>query len=104
MLQMKKPKMHMYWLKRCAISTPIFASTMPRDKFRNISSFLHFTYNEEENNSNAVGTVRKNRKNIPKMFSSMKLKKGEVKTSSSHGLLALNGEIKKTFTYLARNI
>ncbi|XP_014487785.1 PREDICTED: piggyBac transposable element-derived protein 4-like isoform X3 [Dinoponera quadriceps] len=202
MSQMKKPKMHMYWSKRYAISTPIFASTMPRDRFFDISSFLHFTDNEKENkddrirkirnivdylnakfcylytpdsevaideacfgikfyklcestssycirfkiyvgknkiqgsdipatesvvmevaqpilkkgytlymdnfyssphlfltllknDTNAVGTVRKNRKNMPKVFSSMKLKKGEVKTLSSHGLLALKWRDKK---------
>lgn len=42
-----------------------------------------------KNDTNAVGTVRNNRKNMLKELSKSKLKKGEVRCLSSQGLLAL---------------
>lgn len=42
-----------------------------------------------EQYTNVVGTARKNRKHTPKELASLKLKKGETKMLSSHGLLAL---------------
>ena len=42
-----------------------------------------------ENDTNVVGTVRKNRKNMPKKLASYKLKKGEVRTLSCRGILSL---------------
>lgn len=61
----------------------------------NFYSSPHLFLTLLKNDTNAVGTVRKNRKNMPKVFSSMKLKKEEVKTLSSHGLLALKWRDKK---------
>ena len=46
-------------------------------------------------NTNVVGTVRKNRKNMPKELASYKLKKGEVRTLSCKGILALRWHDKK---------
>jgi len=46
-------------------------------------------------NTNVVGTVRKNRKNMPKELTSYKLKKGEVRTLSSKGILSLRWHDKK---------
>ncbi|KAG8237308.1 hypothetical protein J437_LFUL016170 [Ladona fulva] len=48
-----------------------------------------------KNDTNVVGTVRKNRKNMPKKLASMALKKGEVHTLSSRSLLALRWRDKK---------
>ena len=48
-----------------------------------------------EQDTNVVGTVRKNRKHMPKELASLKLKKGEAKMLSSHGLLALRWKYKK---------
>lgn len=42
-----------------------------------------------QHNTNAIGTVRGNRKNMPKDLESLKLKKGELATRSSNGILAL---------------
>ncbi|KAL6438799.1 hypothetical protein ACFW04_003704 [Cataglyphis niger] len=46
-------------------------------------------------NTNVVGTVRKNRKNMPKVLASYKLKKGEVRTMSCKGILSLRWHDKK---------
>ena len=40
-------------------------------------------------NTDVVGTVRKNRRHMPKELASLKLKKGEAKMLSSNSLLAL---------------
>lgn len=42
-----------------------------------------------ENDTNAIGTVRCDRKNMPKELRALKLKKGEVAARSSHAILAL---------------
>lgn len=42
-----------------------------------------------ENDTNVIGTVKCNRKNMPKDLPTLKLKKGEFAARSSHGLLAL---------------
>ncbi|GFR13151.1 piggyBac transposable element-derived protein 4 [Trichonephila clavata] len=44
---------------------------------------------------NVIGTVRSNRKNMPKTLSLQKLKRGEVATQSTSGLLALKWKGKK---------
>ncbi|XP_043501587.1 piggyBac transposable element-derived protein 4-like [Polistes fuscatus] len=61
----------------------------------NFYSSPHLFLTLLKNDTNAVGVVRKNRKNMPKVFSSMKLKKGKVKTLSTHGLLTLKWRDKK---------
>lgn len=47
------------------------------------------------NETNAIGTVRNDRKNMPKDLSSLKLKKGEVASRSSRGILALKWSDRK---------
>ncbi|XP_015436675.1 PREDICTED: piggyBac transposable element-derived protein 4-like [Dufourea novaeangliae] len=46
-------------------------------------------------NTNVVGTVRKNRKNMPKELASYKLNKGEVRTLSCRGILSFRWHAKK---------
>lgn len=48
-----------------------------------------------QNNTNAIGTVRSNRKNMPKDLASLKLKKGEIAARSSRGVLALKWSDRK---------
>lgn len=45
--------------------------------------------------TNAIGTVRNNRKNMPKELNELKLKKGETATRSSRGILALKWSDRK---------
>lgn len=45
--------------------------------------------------THAIGTVRSNRKNMPKDLESLKLKKGEIATRSSNGILALKWSDRK---------
>ncbi|CAK9820042.1 PiggyBac transposable element-derived protein 4 [Anthophora quadrimaculata] len=47
------------------------------------------------NNTNVIGTVRKNRKNMPKKLTSYKLKRGDVTTLSCKGILCLRWRDKK---------
>lgn len=47
------------------------------------------------NDTNAIGTVRNNRKNMPKELTDLKLKKGETATRSSRGILALKWSDRK---------
>lgn len=54
-----------------------------------------------KNDTNAVGTVRKN---LPKELSKSKLRKGEVRSLSSRGLLALRWSDKRDVYILAANI
>lgn len=48
-----------------------------------------------KNKTNAVGTVRSNKKNMPKDFVQIKLKKGECKMRSCNGILALKWKDKR---------
>lgn len=51
--------------------------------------------------SNAVRTVRTNgEENMPKEFKALKLKKGECKTSFSHGTMAMQWKDRKPVTTL----
>jgi hypothetical protein len=51
--------------------------------------------------TNVLGTVRSNRRNMPKDLVNIKLKKGEVATQSSRGLLALKWKDKKDVYFLS---
>lgn len=55
----------------------------------NIFQYLH------QHDTNAIGTVRSNRKNMPKDLEATKLKKGEVATRSSKGILAVKWSDRK---------
>ncbi|KAK8772297.1 hypothetical protein V5799_024459 [Amblyomma americanum] len=59
--------------------------------------FLHIN----QAGSNAVGTVRVHRKNMPKELKKMKLKKGECKAFFSHGIMALTWQDKKPVNMLS---
>nr|XP_037283985.1 piggyBac transposable element-derived protein 4-like [Rhipicephalus microplus] len=51
--------------------------------------------------SNAVGTVRLHRKNMPKGFNQLKLKKGECEVLFARGIMALTWQDKKQVTMLS---
>ena len=44
----QKPTIHLYWRKTSTIQTPFFPSIMSRDRFLQITRYLHFTDNQEE--------------------------------------------------------
>lgn len=58
MSQVKKSNLGSYWSKRTIINTPIFAATMPRDRFFDISKFLHFTDNEKLDKNDRIRKIR----------------------------------------------
>lgn len=51
-------KKHMYFTKKNIINTAVFANTSPRDKFLNISSFLHFTDKVKEIKNDKIRKIR----------------------------------------------
>ena len=56
--KIKKSNLGSYWSKRTIINTSIFAATMPRDRFFNISKFLHFTDNEKLDKNDRIRKIR----------------------------------------------
>lgn len=52
MSQVKKPDVKLNWSTRKIIETPIYSNAMPRDRFLDISRFLHFSDNTIETNIN----------------------------------------------------
>ena len=58
MFQVKKSNLGSYWSKRTIINTSIFAATMPRDRFFDISKFLHFTDNEKLDKNDRIRKIR----------------------------------------------
>lgn len=55
----------------------------------------------KESGSNAVGTVRLHRKNMPDEFKKLKMKKGECKALFARGIMALTWQDKKQVTMLS---
>ena len=43
----KKPEIRMYWSTDETTSTPFFGKTMSRNRYQEISAFLHFNDNEK---------------------------------------------------------
>jgi hypothetical protein len=58
------------------------------------SPTLHYNL---QNKPKTAGTVRSNRKNMPEDLVTLKLKKGKVRTLSSHNLLTLNWHDKHVY-------
>jgi hypothetical protein len=56
MSQHKKSNLNDYWTKRRVISSPIFSETMPRDRFKLISRYLHFS--SENTQSDKMRKIR----------------------------------------------
>lgn len=83
MSQVKKSKLHMYWSKRNIINTPIFANTMPRDRFFDISSFLHFTDNEIINKNDRIRKIRNLVDYLNNTFSNLYTPNNEVSIDES---------------------
>lgn len=52
MSQVKKPDIKMNWSKRKIIETPFYSTVMARDRFVDISRFLHFSDNTSVCNTN----------------------------------------------------
>lgn len=52
MSQVKKPDIKMNWSKRKIIETPFYSTVMARDRFFDISRFLHFSDNTSVWNTN----------------------------------------------------
>lgn len=53
-----KPEIAMYWSKSPLVSTPIFSSSMPRDRFCAILTFLHFSNNEDPDEEDKLRKLR----------------------------------------------
>ncbi|KAK3894509.1 hypothetical protein Pcinc_001763 [Petrolisthes cinctipes] len=54
----KKHVLQHYWRNDALISTPLFSKYMPRDRFLLLSSFLHFSDNENPNKEDRIWKVR----------------------------------------------
>ena len=54
----KKTDLHSYWSKDGMLETPFFRKTIPRDRYVNIMSNLHFNSNALDNGSDRLFKIR----------------------------------------------
>ena len=54
----RKPDLHLYWSKDGMLETPFFRKTIPRDRYVNIMSNLHFNSNALDNGSDRLFKIR----------------------------------------------
>lgn len=55
---LQKPELDMYWSKDPLLATPFFPETMPRSRFRDILSKLHFNRNENDDQTDRLHKLR----------------------------------------------